>query len=157
TPTITPTPSMTATATPQATTTPTDTPSPTPTQMTSAAFSTVDFIAVPAGGTCGASRDGAGAPVKERSCGLLSVGGGGSAAPALNAQSLRARFAVNDCTGTNCTLGATSEAQAAPLDCTETGCPIGAPVPVTVPLPTCSGTTWSAPGEGSVDFAEGTA
>jgi hypothetical protein len=118
----------------------------------------VDFIAVPAGGgSCGASRDAGGAVLKDLTCDLLYVGGGGSGAPPLNAQSLRARFAVTGCTGTTCTLGATNAQQAAPLDCTEAGCAIGPPVPVTDPLPTCSATNWGGPGEGSVNVADGTA
>jgi hypothetical protein len=137
--------------------TPTVTPSPTATES-SAQFTTVDFIAVPAGGgVCGASRDAGGAVLKELTCDLLYVGGGGSGAPALNAQLLRARFAVTGCTGSSCTLGATSAQEAAPFDCTQTGCPIGPPVPVTDPLPTCSATNWGGPGEGSVNVADGTA
>ena len=133
---------------------PTPTPTPTETTMT---FSSVDFVAGQATGNCGTALDAAGAVLKNLACGITYVGGGASSAPPLDASPLKARFAVIGCTGTNCTLGPTSGPQPPPLDCTDIGCPIGPPVPVTQPLPTCSSTTWGAPGEGSVDVSAGTA
>jgi len=136
---------------------PTEAPTATPTPTTSTTFSSVDFIAGQATGNCGTAQDAGGAVLKDLACGKTYVGGGAGTAPPLDASPLKARFAVTGCTGTTCTLGPTSGPQPPPLDCTDTGCPIGPPVPVTEPLPTCSATTWGAPGEGSVDVSAGTA
>jgi len=156
-PTSTPAEEPTSTPTEEPTSTPTELPTPTPTPTTTTTFSSVDFIAGQATGNCGTARDGSGAVLKDLACGTTYVGGGAGSAPPLDASPLKARFAVTGCTGTTCTLGPTSGPQTPPLDCTDTGCPIGPPVPVTMPLPTCSATTWGAPGEGSVDVSAGTA
>jgi hypothetical protein len=144
-------PTPTATDTPEP---PTPTPTATAITMT---FSSLDFVAGQATGTCGTARKAGGVVIKNLACGITYVGGGASSAPPLDASPLKARFAVTGCTGTTCTLGPTSGPQPSPLDCTDLGCPIGPPVPVTMPLPTCSATTWGKAGEGSFDVSAGTA
>jgi hypothetical protein len=156
--TATPTPSVTPTPSPGSTPQSTATPTPTPTPTTAMQdLSSLDLVAGDSAGTCGASRDGGGAVVRDLICGTIYAGGGGSQAPPLGAQRLRARFAVTGCTGTECTLGPTTSDQSGSLDCTDTGCPIGPPVRNTDPLPTCSATAWSGPAEGSVDLSAGSA
>jgi hypothetical protein len=152
TPTLTPEPpTPTPTLTPEP---PTPTPSPTATTMTT--LSSVDVVIGQGTGICGASRDGDGVKLKDVNCGFTYVGGGGSTAPPVLAPQLRGRFAVAGCTGSRCTLAATSGPQAAPLDCTDVDCPLGQPQAVSDPLPTCTLVRWSAPGDGSVDLSDGT-
>jgi hypothetical protein len=151
----------TTTTTTSTTTAPTTIPSPTTTTIPPSTI--LDFTLSAAGGPCGDARDASSTVLKTLTCGGLSIGGGASIIPeGPTPDGSISRFGL-DCTGTSCTIVATSTApavNAAGPDCTDTGCNFGTPLPIPNPtisgITTCVLNTWSAPASGTLDLATGT-
>ncbi len=115
-------------------------------------------------GTCGETRDGAGAVLTEITCGGLLIGGGASMLPeGPTPDGSVSRFRL-ECTESVCAVAPTTLAPApdsAEPDCTDTGCAFGAPLPIANPavpqLSTCVINTLESPASGALDLATGDA
>src|SRR5262249_40426740 len=102
---VTTTSTTTSTTTTTSSTTTTTHPGPPPSRI-------LDFAVSAAGGTCGDTRDGSNAVLKNLTCGGLSIGAGGSLIPeGPTPDGSVSRFAL-DCTGDSCTIGPTFDTPA---------------------------------------------
>lgn len=124
---------------------------------------TVEFASVAGTGTCGVTRNGSGALVRDLPCGDLAIGGGASQIPltplpdgavnhfSLNATDLGCVLSLL----TSCPLGPTTTSSP-DFDCTSTGCAFGAPLPIpNGSLSACAVTTFAAPATGTVNLVTG--
>jgi hypothetical protein len=152
----------TTTSAPPTTTIATTTTTQGSTTTTTAPPNTLDFINGAAVGICGETRDAVtgGNKIRDLTCGNLYLGGGnGGVPPNMTPDGGTNRFTLS-CTGSSCTLGATSTAppqNSADVDCTNTGCNFGTPLPIPSGAPTCVLNTFSAPAGGTLDLTTGVA
>jgi hypothetical protein len=117
-----------------------------------------------AGGTCGETRDGSSALIKDLTCGGLNIGAGGSiVAEGPTPDGAISRYSVA-CSGSSCTVSAYATAPAlntADPDCSTTGCNFGTPLPIPNPsiptISTCVLNTFAAPSTGTLDLSTGVA
>jgi len=143
---------------------PTTTTTSAPTTTTQPPLTTLDFAVGAAGGTCGETRDGSAALIKNLTCGGLNIGAGGSiVAEGPTPDGSISRYGLS-CSGSSCNVAANSTAPAvntASPDCTNTGCNFGTPLPIpnaAIPnISTCVLNTFASPGTGTFNTSTGVA